>query len=179
VTKFYSQSVGGFVDPSILGDAMPGDAVGLTDDQYNALMNGQLGGGIAHDMLGVPSVVDPLSSLSLDELKLRKLAELSAAFATRIATLKAAYPEDEIQSWFKQEAEAKAYVADNTAATPLLAAMARARGISIDDLAGRVIANADVYSVAAGSLIGNRQKYEDEVNAAANTTAVAAITWQD
>jgi len=176
MTKYYSPSLSGFVDPEIMGESFPPDAIEIDDAHYSSLMSVQRGGGIVH-VGGMLSVVDPSVSFNLDEMKARKLAEIAAAFASRIAALKAGYPADEIQSWFKQESEARAYAADANAPTPLLSAMAEARNIAVADLASRVIANADAYSVAAGALIGKRQKYEDMIAAAMDTDTVSVIAW--
>ncbi|MFQ9868622.1 MAG: hypothetical protein ACLRWP_17950 [Bilophila wadsworthia] len=46
------------------------------------------------------------------------------------------------------------YAADPTASTPLLSALAEARGISLPDLVERVLAKADAFAVASGSIIG-------------------------
>lgn len=116
---------------------------------------------------------------ALADLKAAKLDELAADFAQRMGAVKAGYPDDEIQSWFDQKSEAVAYTASASAPTPLLSAMASARGITVSDLAARVIANAIGYATAAGLFIGKRQKYEDAVNAAADPAAVTAVTWID
>lgn len=182
MTKFYSKSVGGFVDPAIFGAAMPDDAIEISDEHYTALLASQKGGGIAHDDSGNLVAVDPMAALTLDQIKDRKLAELAGDFADRIASVKAGYPADEVSSWPEQKAEASAYSANSTAATPLLAAMATARGITVADLAGRVLANAQAWSAASGQLIGKRQAYEDAVGvayAAKDAAAIAVISWVD
>lgn len=120
-----------------------------------------------------------VETASLGDMKAAKLAELASAFSTRMATIKAGYPEEEVSSWFKQEAEARAYTADSSAATPLLSAMATARNITVADLAARVISNADAWSATSGAIIGKRQAYEDAVNAASDAATVAAIVWTD
>lgn len=126
------------------------------------------GGTFSAPVVAVPPLAD---------VKAEKLAELSAACSARMDVVKAGYPPEEIQSWPKQEAEARAYLADNTAATPLLSAMAAARSIGLADLAARVIAKADAFAEASGAIIGKRQKYEDAVSAATDAATVAAIVW--
>ena len=71
---------------------------------------------------------------TLEEVKTAKLSEINAAADRAIATLTATYPDREISTFDKQEAEARAYAADPTASTPLLSALAEARGISLPDL---------------------------------------------
>jgi hypothetical protein len=89
------------------------------------------------------------------------LAELNTACEQALAQLRAGCPDTEVTSWAKQEAEARALGADPNVATPLLSAIARARGLPVADLATRVIAKADAYAHAAGALIGRRQALED------------------
>jgi hypothetical protein len=109
-----------------------------------------------------------------------KNAEVDAAYNAAISVISSAYPATERDSWSKQEAEARAYVANNSAATPLLSALAGARGITIADLASRVITKADSYVIVAGALIGRRQARQDVIAAAvaANSLfALQAVVW--
>ena len=91
---------------------------------------------------------------TFEEVKAAKLSEINAAADRAIATLTATYPDREISTFDKQESEARAYAADATASTPLLSALAEARGISLPDLVERVLAKADAFAVASGSIIG-------------------------
>jgi hypothetical protein len=181
MTIRYSPSTKGFYSNNIdYGEGLPADVIEIGDDQHAALLAAQAAGHVIMPSTeGAPVAIDPRSLWTLDEIKAVKLAELSAAFSDRMSVVKAGYPLDEIQSWFDQKSEAVAYTADKTAWTPLLSAMAAARGIAVADLASRVIANSVNYSAAAGALIGKRQKYEDAVNAAADAAAVSAIVWTD
>ena len=71
---------------------------------------------------------------TLEEVKAAKLSEINAAADRAIGTLTATYPDREISTFDKQESEACAYAADPTASTPLLSALAEARGISLPTL---------------------------------------------
>ena len=68
------------------------------------------------------------------------------------------------------------YAADPTASTPLLSALAEARGISLPDLVERVLAKADAFAVASGSIIGQRQALEDRLDACTTLEDVQGIT---
>lgn len=92
----------------------------------------------------------PVHTPTLEEVKTAKLSEINAAADRAIATLTATYPDREISTFDKQESEARAYAADPTASTPLLSALAQARGISLPDLVERVLAKADAFAVASG-----------------------------
>lgn len=114
--------------------------------------------------------------LSLDESKAVKLSEINAAADRAIATLTATYPDREISTFDKQESEARAYAADPTASTPLLSALAQARGVPLDELVRRVLAKADAFAVASGSIIGQRQALEDRLDACTTLEDVQGIT---
>jgi hypothetical protein len=102
-----------------------------------------------------------------------RIIAINSASELAIAAITAGYPESEIKSWDKQEAEARAYTADPASPSPLLTALAAARGLMVDELAARVIAKADAFAAAAGAIIGKRQALEEQINAIA---ADAALT---
>ena len=118
----------------------------------------------------------PVHTPTLEEVKTAKLSEINAAADRAIATLTATYPDREISTFDKQESEARAYAADPTASTPLLSALAQARGISLPDLVERVLAKADAFAVASGSIIGQRQALEDRLDACTTLEEVQGIT---
>lgn len=113
---------------------------------------------------------------TLKQTKAVKLSEINRAADAALATLTATYPDREISTFDKQESEARAYVADATASTPLLSALAEARGISLPDLVERVLAKADAFAVASGSIIGQRQALKDRLNACTTLEEVQGIT---
>lgn len=112
---------------------------------------------------------------SLANTKARKLAEINAACDAALAALTADYPSSELLTFDKQEAEARALLADPEAATPFLTPLASARGLETEDLARKVIAKADAFTTASGHVIGLRQKDEDRLKAAQSVEDVAAI----
>lgn len=113
--------------------------------------------------------------LTFEEAKAAKLAEINMAADKTIAALTATYPDQEISTFYKQEAEARAYTADPTAPTPLLSALAKARGIDMDELVKRVIAKADAFAAASGYIIGQRQALEDQLDACRTVKEVQNI----
>lgn len=110
-----------------------------------------------------------------ENVRARKLAEINAKCEAALAALTLTYPERELLTFDKQEAEARAYQADSGASVPLLTSLAAGRGISVADLAGRVIAKADAFTTASGWLIGQRQRLEDTLDACETVEAVRAI----
>ena len=109
-------------------------------------------------------------------VKFAKLSEINAVADRAIATLTATYPDREISTFDKQENEARAYASDAMSSTPFLSALAQARGISLADLVKRVLAKADAFAVASGSIIGQRQALEDRLDACMTLEEVQGIT---
>lgn len=109
------------------------------------------------------------------EAKAAKLSEINKAADKIMAALISTYPDREISTFDKQEAEARAYMADPTAPTPLLSALAKARGLSMDELVKRVIAKADAFAAAFGYIIGQRQALEDQLDTCKTLEEVQSI----
>ena len=174
---FYSKTTGGFYSRAIHGDNIPSDAVEITTEEHQALLEGQSQGKrIVADENGYPVLHDP-PPLTLNGAKQVKLAEINAECDAEIEAIKATYPDTEVMSWDKQEMESRALLANATATTPLIDSIASARGLGRVELANRIIANADQFAVASGASLGKRQKLEDQINAAATVEQVAEIVW--
>lgn len=109
------------------------------------------------------------------EAKAAKLSEINKAADKIMATLISTYPDREISTFDKQEAEARAYMADPTAPTPLLSALAKARGLSMDELVKRVIVKADAFAAASGYIIGQRQALKDQLDTCKTLEEVQSI----
>lgn len=112
---------------------------------------------------------------TLEEAKAIKLVEINAAADRAIAALTATYPDREIATFDKQEAEARAYAADPTAPTPLLSALSQARGLELPELVRRVLIKADAFAVVSGCIIGQRQALEDRLDACTTVEEVEAL----
>lgn len=109
------------------------------------------------------------------QLKIEKLNEINAAYQQAITALTPTYPDDERLTFDKQEAEARAWLADNSASTPFVDALSAGRQMDKAELVSRIIAKADAFALASGSLTGQRQRYEDLLDAAETAEDVAAI----
>lgn len=111
----------------------------------------------------------------------QKLDEINQACQSEFKALTDTYPAGEVSTFDKQETEARAYLNDNAALTPLLDALSLARGMDKAELVNRVIAKADVFSQASGAIIGKRQRLEDDLYALSVDTHtiedVNAIQW--
>jgi hypothetical protein len=110
-------------------------------------------------------VKEGLPEPTIESLIEAKLLSLKTSFETAMNTITSQYPASELLSWTKQETEARAWAADNATLTPLVDALATARNVGKADLVGRIIAKADAFAGFSGSLIGKRQKLEDQLAA--------------
>jgi hypothetical protein len=111
----------------------------------------------------------------LAEVKKDKLAEVLAAGDAAMDAIFSRYSKHEKLSWPKQEQEAKSLQADSKAPAPLLQGIATNRGITIEVLQAKVLANVEAFEAAAGFILGTQQKYEDEIAAATTIEDVQRI----
>lgn len=109
------------------------------------------------------------------QIKIDKLGEINALYQQAIATLTPTYPDDERLTFDKQESEARAWLVDNSTSTPFIDALVTGRQMDKAELVSRIIAKADAFALASGSLTGQRQRYEDMLDVAETAEAVAAI----
>lgn len=152
------------VDPDY--QSQPGEVVFdhyATDSELDAAFPGRVG-------------------LRLINLRTSRLGDINAHAAKLLATLSANYPEGEVQSWSQQTKEADALAANPDAPTPLLSAIATARGLSVGDLAMRVHTKANAYARASGQIIGQRQAMEDallaiDLSAKDAVAQMEAVQW--
>lgn len=123
-------------------------------------------------------IFTPPAPEPLDVIKARKLEEINNSYQQAIATLTPTYPDDERLTFDKQEQEARAWLADDSTSTPFVDALAAGRQMDKAELVSRIIAKADAFALASGSLTGQRQRYEDILDVAETAEDVAAIVAQ-
>lgn len=92
------------------------------------------------------------------------LSKANADFETALSGLTSSVPTSEISTWTKQEQEARAYLLDSNALTPLIDAICLARECNKSYLVGKIIEKADAYAISVGTLTGVRQKLEKEIS---------------
>lgn len=111
----------------------------------------------------------------IDTIKAEKLVEINAEYDAATSALVVAYPQTELLTFDKQEAEARAWTADNSAETPLVDMLAAGRQMDKAELVRRILVKADAFALATGYLTGQRQRFEDLLKAAETIEAVEAI----
>ena len=126
-------------------------------------------------MLGPPPGAEQMAAAGLLVARERGILASTAACDAVLAPFGAEYGVWETATFDQQYAEAKAYQASPTADVPLLAAMCVARGISIAELAGKIIANRAAWVALTGYVIGQRQRIVGLIEAATTVEEVEAV----
>jgi hypothetical protein len=119
----------------------------------------------------------PIIPIALEQAQSTKLSEVTATYNNAIYSLVGTTDQYELASWAKQEEEARAYIASNTALTPLLSGMIVYRGLgeTVLDLSNKIIAKADTYQVAYASILGTYQAKQKAINSAVTVAEAQAI----
>ena len=116
-----------------------------------------------------------------DVLKERKRREIWGAGDANLAEVKRSYTQAEIESWSKQEQGAKdlaSGVTDSEAAQ-FVAGIATLRGIPVDTLRDKILANVAAYGRLSTAVIGTQQRLDDLIKAAQTADDLAAISWPE
>lgn len=122
-----------------------------------------------------------ISDVSLDKLKSvigkRKLRE----FIEKVDLLNAGYSGAEKQSWNQQLSEAKSLIANGFGVdpTPLIDALAYARGIDRLDFARKIISKNDEYQAKYAELLAEFQKERDMIEKAKTANKLPLLEIED
>lgn len=189
---FYSKATKGFYIEGI--NDIPLNAKPITESYYQALLNGQTEGKqIVGDEKGYPVLVDPqpspfhqlvegkwvISSEKQTALLEQHKNQLIEKLADKTDSLKSqllvGYPQTEIDSFYRQEAEALAYRKNPSAPTPMLHQIAQSRQVPFALLVEKVLEKSNAFAYAIGGVIGMRQGFEDRILAAQNQDELEQI----
>lgn len=124
-----------------------------------------------------PERAAEIKAQALEKAKAAKLAEINRAaqaFINQAAELDKV-PEFEVATWPLQAAEAQAWGRDKAASTPVLAAIAAARGLDLDKLRAAALRKADAYTALTAHIAGQRQALADKLEKAKTAAAVEKI----
>ena len=113
----------------------------------------------------------------IEQAKLDAISRINAEYQAELSHILAEYPDAETKTWDKQDAEARAWSADNSADTPLIDAIAAARGIDKAALVAKIITKSEAWVAASGHATGKRQALEEQVLSASTTAEVNAVVW--
>lgn len=93
----------------------------------------------------------------------RKLNVIDAEYERAMADLVKGYPEVERETWRLQEAEARAWTADNSAVTPHIDSIITESGEDKAELVATIIGKANYLTEAAGRLNGIKRRKRAEI----------------
>lgn len=134
---------------------------------------------------GLVAIVVPEKSLlsdpiNMDMIRAHYLVAIDAG-AEQVRSLFITPGSGQAITYLRKETEARAYLADNSAETPMLAAEANAVNVSVAELASEVVANSEAW-LAIGSRIEAARRAAKVAVAATNNLVVirdlANIDWQ-
>lgn len=109
-----------------------------------------------------------------------QIAIINHDYVQAVHALVADTPPPERESWYKQEAEARAWAVNSQSLTPYIDGLAAARGIPREYLLSRVLDKVALYEAAHAALTGKRQALEDALKALPEGHTVAdvlAVSW--
>lgn len=140
---------------------IPDDAVMVSDAVVNELLNNPqtkayIGGKVVHYS----------APFNFEFAFEQKNSEIRKAFSQAMNPITSTYTAEDIASFPTQEAEAKAWDANNSAPTPLLDFMLANRPtVDKETLVTRILGNSVAYKQIAGPAIGKKQYLEDQLYA--------------
>lgn len=169
----YSKTTGTFYPLDIEYKNLPADLVEVPIEDYHRAMARPAGH--TFDFVNGALVITEPPAPSLESLKAAALANLNAESQKIADSLTAGYPEFEKLTWEDQRREALAWDADNSTPTPYIDVLAAQRGIDRVDYLKRTVAKTTAFANAAQKLVGQRQKYEDQIKLAASPEALALV----
>jgi len=114
-----------------------------------------------------------VGDLALEVLRADKLSQVRKDFQAKIDAITAKYAPYELESFADQRAEWRAWKANSAAATPVVDALAAARGLTTAALMAKIEANV----LAITTMQGQQNAIESQIKAATTVAALEAITW--
>lgn len=121
--------------------------------------------------------VDSAWLQSVAVAQVEQIAKINSACEAALGAITLPYPPSEILTWDQQLAEAVAFLASNSAATPLLTAISQTNGKTVAALSASIVALSANYKAATGAIIGQRQALTDKISSATTIAEVLAISW--
>ena len=112
---------------------------------------------------------------TIEEARAAKMGEIRDQADALLQSLGAEYGPMERTTWDVQAAEAAAFAADPEADVPLLSGIAVHRGMTVADMAARVLANRTAWVALSGAVVGQRLALQDQLDAAADIATIEAI----
>ena len=108
---------------------------------------------------------DVYPALSIEDEQRIAEQQIRRKYAKMMEEVVKPYHQSERETWFTQLEEAELWSADNSANTPMLSAMATARGITLELMVAKVLENNALFRLAVGQILGYQQAEIDALYA--------------
>lgn len=117
-------------------------------------------------------------------VNLQKAKDLKADTIREIANkklelLNGPYKKHEIETWAIQRNEAIMFLSNRDLSTPMLTAIANARGIEKHELSNKILEKATAFGVAVGTIIGIQQSLLTQIYSVTTLSELTAIEWPE
>ncbi len=116
---------------------------------------------------------DPLINARAEAIK--RINEQSQSY---MQSVEDEYPEFEKRTWSAQSAEANAWALDDTSLTPVLDAIALARGVDRLTIISKAYAKSLNYTNTAASLAGARQALESQIIESTDIDFICTVSFE-
>lgn len=97
------------------------------------------------------------------QAKKKAIEQAEKEYIDAIESLLVGYTRHEVDTFSKQETEARAFIIDPTSDTPFIDALCVSRDVPKQVVIDKIIAKANAFSKAVGMLTGIKQKKIDEI----------------
>lgn len=115
--------------------------------------------------------------INIEKVKEPKLAEIKAQYESAVKAMIGDTDRSEMASWTKQESEARAWINDNAASTPVIdnLLIGRNMGETKAQLVAKIIAKADAYAVAYAQVLGMYHAKQKALESCVTVEEVVAL----
>ena len=112
---------------------------------------------------------------TFEQTRLAKLGEINAGYSSVMGFVQAGYPDEEVLSWERQATQARELKADPNAEAAFVRTLAAVKGVAVQEMADRILANAESWEPVAAMLTAQRQMMEEAAYAAQTVAEIDAI----
>ena len=112
---------------------------------------------------------------TFEEARMAKLAEINAGYESVMAYVQAGYPQSEVISWPVQASQARELAQNEAAPALFVRSLAVTKGVEIEEMCRRILANSHSWEPVAAMLTAQRQILEEATWRAETKEQIAAI----
>lgn len=107
-----------------------------------------------------------------------KQGQLAGTYQQAIQVITGIVDPAEMVSWYKQENEARTYLADSAAVTPILSVLviSRNQGETVQELAEKIVSKAERYDLEYASILGIYKDKQKQLEMANSIEEILAIS---